>query len=98
MIRAGEDFAANLSTGLCYVVIGDYLGLALSKEAEHLIVQPKNVNGKEYMDSVCHELLHIVLPDANEREVERLAGDITEVLWKRGYRLPKAKKKHDPDS
>jgi hypothetical protein len=93
MIRAGEDFEANLSTGTCWVMLGDYAGLALYKDKQHIVVPPKNVHGKDYMDSLCHEVGHLSMPKASEEEVARLAGDITEVLWKRGYRLPKPPKR-----
>ena len=97
MIRAGQDFEVELSTGPCWVVVGDYLGLALYKDRQHVVVPPKNVNGEEYLDSLCHEVAHLSMPQAGEDEVSRVARDISKVLWKRGYRLPLLKKRKKVD-
>jgi hypothetical protein len=97
MIRAGADFEVRLSTGMCWVVVGDYLGLALYKDQQHIVVPPKHVNTKEYLDSLCHEVTHLSMPDASEEEVSRVSSDIAEVLWRRGYRLPKRRKKIEKD-
>lgn len=97
MIRAGHDFWAKLSTGEWSVIVEtDCKGVALA--CQSIVIYQKDTHSRDYLDTVCHECLHASLPKMSEAEVARIAGDITEVLWKRGYRLPKAKKKHDPDS
>ena len=39
-----------------------------------------------YLDTVIHEVLHIVLPDASETRILKSAHQITDVLWRLGYR------------
>jgi hypothetical protein len=97
MIRAGADFEVELSTGPCWVLLGDYLGLALYKDRQHIVVPPKNTGSEDYLNSICHEVAHLSLPEASEAEVHRVATDISKVLWKRGYRLPKVKKQRKTD-
>jgi hypothetical protein len=94
MIRAGHDFEADLSTGKVFVVVEslkELKGFALDKPS--IVVPPVAIHTKDYMDSLCHECAHMSLPNATEAEVSRIAADITEVLWKRGYRLPLPKKR-----
>lgn len=40
----------------------------------------------ERMDTLLHEALHAAKPRLSESEVDRLAGVLSEVLWKDGYR------------
>lgn len=97
MIRAGHDFEANLSTGPWQVIVDtDCKGATIAGQS--LVIYQKDTQSRDYADTVIHETLHASLPKMSEDEVERIAGDITEVLWKRGYRLPRTKKKHNPDS
>lgn len=97
MIRAGHDFEAKLSTGKWLVIVEtDCKGVALAGKS--IVIYQKDTQSRDYADTCIHECIHASLPDMSEADVAKLAGDITEVMWKRGYRLPKAKKKHDPDS
>lgn len=50
-----------------------------------ILIDPR-LGSKEYADTVIHESLHIALPDLSEKEVCRVAGVITRVLWQEGYR------------
>jgi len=45
------------------------------------------VKSKEFMDTVINEAIHASRRDLSEKAVVTLAGDITAVLWKMGYRL-----------
>lgn len=89
MIRAGKDFWADLSTGKWAVVVEDDKGFSIDAKVIH--IQRKRIFTKDYCDTVCHEVLHSSCPDMSEAEVARIAGDLTEVLWKRGYRLQETK-------
>lgn len=95
MIRAGHDFEANLSTGRWLVIVEEQQGLTL--EQQGIVIKPVEMNGKNYMDTCVHEALHASQPDLTEAEVTVIAGDIVEILWKRGYRLPKQKKVVEKD-
>jgi len=44
---------------------------------------------KDLLDTYIHEVIHVALPTLEEEKVDRLAGEITEVLWGRGYRQVK---------
>jgi hypothetical protein len=82
-----KDFSVSLSTGPAWVFVEELQGLAT--DGRSIFIAPKHCPTKNYMDTVVHETLHLSLPGLSEEEVARIAGDITEVLWKRGYRLPK---------
>lgn len=86
-----KDFHVDLSVGPCWVMVEGFSGLAVDSKA--IIVPPVGVATKEYLDSLVHEVTHQTLPHLSEAEVVRVAGDITMVLWKRGYRLPRRTKK-----
>lgn len=97
MIRAGHDFEAKLSTGTWLVIVEtDCKGVALAGKS--IVIYQTDDQSKDYADTVIHETLHTSLPKLSEAEIDRVAGDITEVLWKRGYRLPKQKKRKTADS
>lgn len=44
------------------------------------------VTGKDYIDTVIHEILHLQNPDWSERKVKLSANEITQVLWDLGIR------------
>lgn len=46
----------------------------------------RSLRGKRHLDTVIHELLHAEFPDLDESVVCESATDITNVLWKMGYR------------
>jgi hypothetical protein len=46
----------------------------------------KTLHGRERLDTLIHEMLHAVLPNKSERWVNQVATDISDVLWKNGYR------------
>ena len=97
MIRAGHDFEAKLSTGTWLVIVEtDCKGVAL--DGKSIVIYQKDEQSKDYADTVIHEVLHASLPKMSEAEVARVARDVTEVIWKRGYRLPKQKKRKTADS
>ncbi len=92
MIRAGHDFEAKLSTGTWLVIVEtDCKGIALPGQS--IVIYQKDTQSRDYADTVIHETLHASLPKMSEQEVARIANDITEVMWKRGYRLPKPPKR-----
>jgi hypothetical protein len=41
---------------------------------------------KKLLNTLVHELVHHVMPSASESRVYRLAGTITEALWRNNYR------------
>ncbi len=91
MIRSGHDFWAKLSTGEWQVIVSYNRGLCLREKS--IVILHHDYNTKDYLDTLCHECVHASMPDASEAAVARLANDLSEVLWKRGYRLPTAPRK-----
>lgn len=53
------------------------------------ITVEKRLRGKLEMDTTIHEVVHAALWEVLAEEfVERMATDITNVLWRMGYRKP----------
>jgi hypothetical protein len=48
-------------------------------------IEPRQT-AKEYCDTLCHEILHLFLPDADEKSVTKMANIMADALWKAGYR------------
>ena len=64
--------------GLAYY---DYYG-----EGKSLIEIDPRQNSKEYLDTLIDEALHTIFPDMKEKKVASIAGRLTRVLWRQGYR------------
>lgn len=91
MIRSGSDFWANLSTGEWAVIVqDDCKGFTMSHKS--IVIRQRDYHTKDYCGTCIHETIHASRPDLTEKEVETLERDIVEVIWKRGYRLPKPRK------
>lgn len=48
-------------------------------------LDPRQSN-REYLDTLIHELLHIITPDWDEMKVRRNSRIMTKYLWEQGYR------------
>lgn len=46
----------------------------------------KNKRAKHRLDSVCHELLHYLVPDWSERKIIHGARVLREALWRDNWR------------
>lgn len=53
---------------------------------QNLIEIDKNIMGKLRFSTLLHELLHVIFPEATEREVLLAERKMTKVLWEQGYR------------
>ena len=51
-----------------------------------LIEIDPRLGAKRALETLCHEQLHISLPDLSEREIDRLGKEVSETLWKQNYR------------
>ena len=58
----------------------------LADESKLLIELDEKLKGKKHLEILTHEVLHLLLPDASEQEVERMSIDLINVLWREGYR------------
>lgn len=77
------DFELMTSKGLVDVIQNDVVGLAVSRKA---IIIAERQDDYEMLDTFIHEMLHISLPRASEKEVARISRDISKLLWSAGYR------------
>jgi hypothetical protein len=96
MIRAGSDFIANLSTGEWSVIIEDDTK-GFTVQGPVIVISQKDHLSRDYCGTCIHEAIHASRPDMTEKEVATLERDILDVIWKRGYRLPKQRKRKDSD-
>lgn len=84
-----KDFVTKLSNGKVEIVVEPFVGLHTVDTMPTLVISGDR-HTKDYMDTTFHEVLHNIFPDLSEAEIVRAAGDLTEVAWKMGYRLPRS--------
>jgi len=82
--RNRRDFRTKISTGEVVVVLTPFYGLATSGE---VVVIPPGADTAEFLDTHVHEFLHKSCPNMAEKEVARIADDLSTLIWKSGYRL-----------
>ena len=70
---------------------GGYVGFA--HQDEGLIEIDPRQSEREYLLTLCHEWLHILLPTVSERNICRIEKSLGGMLWRRGYRLKKKRKR-----
>jgi len=64
--------------------LNKYLGYAYP---EHNLVEiTPNQRPRQYLDTLIHELLHVMYPEDSETKISRNASTITHHIWKKGYR------------
>lgn len=59
-------------------------GLAYSEG--NLVELDNRLKGKKHLEILTHEVIHLLLPDASEEEVEHISINLINILWKEGYR------------
>ncbi len=82
-VANASDFFVVLSTGKWAFIVEPLVGVTISGSA---VVIPPSRETRDRLDTWCHETLHTSLPAMSEAEVSRVAGDLSKVLWKAGYR------------
>jgi Zn-dependent peptidase ImmA (M78 family) len=55
----------------------------------NLIEISPNQTDKQYMDTLIHELLHLLYPEDSESKVSKNAATIRYHLWQKGFRRVK---------
>jgi hypothetical protein len=78
-----KDFVVALSSGKWEVIVQPIHGVMLRGQA--IVITPSR-ESRDRLDTWIHETLHTALPKLSESEVRRVAGDVSQVLWKAGYR------------
>ena len=55
-------------------------------QGEGLIEIDPRQPAQDYLDTLIHEHLHVLMPDADEREIFGMSRQLTHAIWKAGYR------------
>lgn len=58
----------------------------LAYKSDGLIEIDPRMVARRYLDTLIHEMLHILFPDASETKVNRAARAIAIAAWEKGYR------------
>ncbi|NBQ70618.1 MAG: hypothetical protein EBU46_18015 [Nitrosomonadaceae bacterium] len=54
--------------------------------AEGLVEIDPRQRAKVYLNTLIHELTHILFPEASEHKVRKVSGKYVKALWDAGYR------------
>lgn len=61
-----------------------YLGYAYTDDG--MVDIDPNQTPRQYLDTLIHEILHILYPKDSETKISRNANTITHHIWKKNYR------------
>lgn len=64
---------------------GKVYGLAYTETGE-IQIDPRHTSERERLDTVCHEILHILEPTWSEKDVKTAAKILSRGIWLEGYR------------
>lgn len=69
-----------------YLKLGRTKAWGWADTAKNLVELDERLKGKKHLEILTHEVIHLLLPKANEEEVENISINLTNVLWGEGYR------------
>ena len=69
-----------------YSKLGREQSWGFAHYGENMIEIDERLKGKKHLEIIIHETTHLLLPTANEIEIERISINLTNILWKDGYR------------
>lgn len=61
-----------------------YLGYAYTDK--NLVEITPDQSPRQYLDTLIHEILHIMYPEDSETKISRNASTLTHHIWKKNYR------------
>jgi len=61
-------------------------GMATCDPARPLIEIDPRLSPRRELEVLCHEQLHISLPDLSEKQIDRLGKEMSRTLWDQNYR------------
>ena len=61
-----------------------YYGYAYPDKS--LVEITPNLKPRQYLDTLIHEILHVMYPNDSESKISQNASTITHHIWKKGYR------------
>jgi len=62
----------------------DYYGYAYPDK--NLVELRKGMRPRTYLNTLIHEILHILYPDQSETKTLEFANTLTKYIWEKGYR------------
>jgi hypothetical protein len=54
-------------------------------DAKIIEIDPRQTS-KNYLDTLIHELLHVYAPNWSETKVNKIAKEMTQIIWQKNYR------------
>lgn len=69
-----------------YAKLGRAQAWGLADIENNCVELDDRLKGKKHLEILTHELVHILLPRASEQFVEHVSINLTNILWKEGYR------------
>lgn len=69
-----------------YKKLGRANAWGLADDTNRVVELDERLKGKKHLEILTHEVIHLLLPDASEEEVEEISINLTNILWKEGYR------------
>ena len=86
MARKRRNKNKRVSLKIVERKLGKENAVGLHWPGDHLIEIDPRQTSREYLDTLIHESLHEIFPNASETTIMRAAGTITDVLWRCNYR------------
>jgi len=71
-------------------------GQATQDPDDPLIEIDPRLGARRQLEVICHEQLHISMPELSEREVERVGKELCHILWTQNYRRVMLEKNSKP--
>jgi len=69
-----------------YKKLGRANAWGLADDTNRVVELDERLKGKKHLEILAHEVIHLLLPEASEEEVEEISINLTNILWKEGYR------------
>lgn len=60
-------------------------GLCWHGEVPHIELDPRQ-KSKERLDTICHEISHVIWPEYDEETITKIGSRMASVLWADGWR------------
>lgn len=69
--------------------LGRERALGQAWSSKNLIEIDPRQTEKQFFSTVIHECLHVLFPDLTEKQVIRKEKQLSDVIWRLGYRIKK---------
>lgn len=86
MIFVSKIRGENYAVVRCPMADHDGYGMG----SPNVMLLGSGTSGKDFLNTVIHEFKHQFDPDCKESVVTKFADELTEIMWKIGFRLNEA--------